>query len=103
MAARPCCCGASTTSSPLQQIIDQPLFHTAHFPSSFYPREALPGVSVVEESLGEVAIAELTARPRPAGGAGLVGRAADRGRAQDRRVLSAAATPRLMQAYAVRR
>lgn len=89
---------------PLQQIIDQPLFHTAHFPSSFYPREALPGVSVIEESVGEKVIAELKRRGHdlqiaPAWSAGRL-TAAER---DAEGVLSAAATPRLMQAYAVGR
>jgi len=89
---------------PLQQVIDQPLFHTAHFPSSFYPREALPGVSVVEESIGETVIAELRRRGHdlqvaPAWSAGRL-TAAER---DADGVLSAAATPRLMQAYAVGR
>src|SRR5690606_13620320 len=32
----------------LQQAIDLPLFHSAHFPSSFYPRQALLGAAVLE-------------------------------------------------------
>jgi len=88
----------------LQQAIDMPLFHTVHFPSSFYPREAMPGVSVVEESLGEAVIAELRRRGHdlqiaPAWSAGRL-TAAERGADG---VLKAAATPRLMQAYAVGR
>lgn len=88
----------------LQEAIDLPLFHTVHFPSSFYPREALPGVSVIEESAGEAVIADLKARGHdlqvaPAWSAGRL-TAAER-RADG--LLSAAATPRLMQAYAVGR
>jgi gamma-glutamyltranspeptidase/glutathione hydrolase len=88
----------------LQEAIDLPLFHTVHFPSSFYPREALPGVSVIEESVGEAVIADLRARGHdlqvaPAWSAGRL-TAAER-RADG--LLSAAATPRLMQAYAVGR
>ena len=37
----------------LQEAIDLPMFHTSHFPSSFYPREARPGHVLVEESAGE--------------------------------------------------
>jgi gamma-glutamyltranspeptidase/glutathione hydrolase len=89
---------------PLQAALDQPLFHSLHFPSSFYPREALPGVAVVEESYGEAAIDELRRRGHdirvaPAWSAGrltVAERSADG-------VLHAAATPRLMQAYAVGR
>ncbi|NQE63625.1 gamma-glutamyltransferase family protein [Caulobacter sp. RHG1] len=88
----------------LQEAIDLPLFHTVHFPSSFYPREALPGVSVIEESAGAAVIADLKARGHdlqvaPAWSAGRL-TAAER-RADG--LLSAAATPRLMQAYAVGR
>jgi gamma-glutamyltranspeptidase/glutathione hydrolase len=88
----------------LQEAIDLPLFHTVHFPSSFYPRQALPGVSVIEESAGEAVIADLKARGHdlqvaPAWSAGRL-TAAER-RADG--LLSAAATPRLMQAYAVGR
>ncbi|MDP1616353.1 gamma-glutamyltransferase family protein [Phenylobacterium sp.] len=88
----------------LQQAIDMPLFHTVHFPSSFYPREAMPGVSVAEESMGEAVIADLRRRGHdiqvaPAWSAGRL-TAAERGADG---VLKAAATPRLMQAYAVGR
>lgn len=88
----------------LQEAIDLPLFHTVHFPSSFYPRQALPGVSVIEESAGEAVIADLKRRGHdlqvaPAWSAGRL-TAAER-RADG--LLSAAATPRLMQAYAVGR
>jgi gamma-glutamyltranspeptidase/glutathione hydrolase len=88
----------------LQEAIDLPLFHTVHFPSSFYPREALPGVSVIEDSAGQAVIADLRARGHdlqvaPAWSAGRL-TAAER-RADG--LLSAAATPRLMQAYAVGR
>ena len=88
----------------LQEAIDLPLFHTVHFPSSFYPREALPGVSVIEESAGAAVIADLKARGHdlqvaPAWSAGRLTAAE---RCADG-LLSAAATPRLMQAYAVGR
>ncbi|VWX48956.1 gamma-glutamyltransferase family protein [Novosphingobium sp. 9U] len=88
----------------LQAALDQPLFHSLHFPSSFYPREALPGVAVIEESYGEPIIADLRRRGHdlrvaPAWSAGRL-TAAERGADG---VLHAAATPRLMQAYAVGR
>ena len=88
----------------LQEAIDLPLFHTTHFPSSFYPREAAPGTVVVEESLGRDAIGELRRRGHEVeiAPAWSVGRltAAERG---DDGILRAAATPRLMQAYAIGR
>ena len=33
----------------VQQAIDSPCFHSVHFPSSFYPRKARPGVIVIED------------------------------------------------------
>lgn len=88
----------------LQAALDLPLFHSLHFPSSFYPREALPGVAVIEESYGEEIIAELRRRGHdvrvaPEWSAGRL-TAAER---DADGVLHAAATPRLMQAYAVGR
>ncbi|ARM90420.1 gamma-glutamyltranspeptidase protein [Rhizobium sp. CIAT894] len=88
----------------LQAAIDQPLFHTSHFPSSFYPRTREPGSLMAEANFGaEVlealarkghkltiadpwTIGRLTAARRDTGG-----------------LMRAAATPRLMQAYAVGR
>ena len=88
----------------LQQSIDAPLFHSVHFPASFYPREALLGTAVVEESWGDRLIAELRRRGHkvkvaPQWSAGRL-TAAVRG---NDGILRAAATPRLMQAYAVGR
>ncbi|MBF9058319.1 gamma-glutamyltransferase family protein [Rhodobacterales bacterium HKCCSP123] len=88
----------------LQEGIDAPLFHTGHFQSSFYPRGTRPGHLMAEPAFGEsvlqalrdkgheVEVAEpwtvgrLTAASRDTGG-----------------LLRAAATPRLMQAYAAGR
>jgi gamma-glutamyltranspeptidase/glutathione hydrolase len=88
----------------LQEGIDLPLFHTMHFPSSFYPREAIPGRLVVEESFGRDTIETLKARghdveivPQWS-----VGRLTAAEREPDG-ILHAAATPRLMQAYAIGR
>lgn len=88
----------------LQQAIDAPLFHSVHFPASFYPREALLGTAVIEKSYGEEMIAELKSRGHkvkvaPEWSAGRLTAAA---RGTDG-ILRAAATPRLMQAYAVGR
>jgi gamma-glutamyltranspeptidase/glutathione hydrolase len=88
----------------LQAALDQPLFHSLHFPSSFYPREALPGVAVIEETYGEAMIADLRRRGHdlrvaPPWSAGRL-TAAER---DANGILHAAATPRLMQAYAVGR
>jgi gamma-glutamyltranspeptidase/glutathione hydrolase len=88
----------------LQEAIDQPMFHTAHFPGSFYPRASNPGHLLVEKNVGEATVAELKRRGHKVEVAEewTAGRltAAKRGRDG---VMRAAATPRLMQAYAVGR
>jgi len=88
----------------LQEAIDAPLFHTNHFQSSFYPREVQPGHLMVEPALGEAAIAELRARGHRVEVAEpwSVGRLTAASRLSDG-TLRAAATPRLMQAYAIGR
>jgi len=88
----------------LQEAIDLPLFHTQHFPLSFYPREARPGHLAVEESLGPHAIADLRARGHDLEIAPewTIGRLTAAEKSRDG-LLRAAATPRLMQAYAIGR
>jgi gamma-glutamyltranspeptidase/glutathione hydrolase len=88
----------------LQEAIDAPLFHTAHAPSSFHPREARPGHLMIEASAGSSVLDALRARgheveaaePWTVGRLTAARRDADGG-------LRAAATPRLMQAYAAGR
>ena len=46
----------------LQEAIDAPSFHSNHFPSSFYPREAHAGGMVVESRIPEATIKELEGR-----------------------------------------
>ncbi|WP_017606228.1 gamma-glutamyltransferase family protein [Nocardiopsis alkaliphila] len=46
----------------LQQALDAPMFHTNAFPSSFHPRETVPGDLVVEPGVGERTIEELRRR-----------------------------------------
>jgi gamma-glutamyltranspeptidase / glutathione hydrolase len=46
----------------LQAAIDAATFHSEHFPSSFYPREATPGGLIVEARLPEATQKELEAR-----------------------------------------
>ncbi|KGB82678.1 gamma-glutamyltransferase [Rhodovulum sp. NI22] len=88
----------------LQEAIDAPLFHTAHFQASFYPRATRPGHLMIEPGFGAATIEELRARGHDVEVAEpwSVGRltAAQRGAGG---LLRAAATPRLMQAYAVGR
>lgn len=88
----------------LQECIDAPLFHTMHFPSSFYPRAAAPGHIMVEENIGTEVLADLEARGHiiTAAPEWSVGRLTAAKKDEDG-LLRAAATPRLMQAYAVGR
>lgn len=88
----------------LQEAIDLPLFHSTHFPSSFFPRSREPGQMMAEANFGEAVLADLRAR-----GHGItvadpwtVGRLTAARRDPDG-LLRAAATPRMMQAYAVGR
>mgnify|MGYP000850278793 CR=1 FL=1 len=88
----------------LQESIELPMAHSAHFPSSFFPRERRPGHLTLEASFGDAVIADLAARghrldvvPEWTVGRLVAARRRDDG------VLCAAATPRLMQAYAVGR
>jgi gamma-glutamyltranspeptidase/glutathione hydrolase len=46
----------------LQEAVDAPMFHSVHFPSSFYPRESRPGEMVVEERIDPEVVAELRRR-----------------------------------------
>ena len=87
----------------LQAAIDAPLFTSRHWPSSFYPRACDPGRLVVEERFGEATIAGLRKRGHKVTveGPWSLGRVCAVGRDGDK--LSAAATPRLMQAYAIAR
>jgi gamma-glutamyltranspeptidase/glutathione hydrolase len=87
----------------LQQAIDFPAFHSAHMPSSFYPREAYPRRLDVESRTGEATIEELRRRghdvhvqqPFSLGRTTAVARRGG--------MLYAAANPRGMQAYAAGR
>jgi gamma-glutamyltranspeptidase / glutathione hydrolase len=87
----------------LQQAIDFPAFHSAHMPSSFYPRQAQPRVLEVESRIGPAVIEDLRRRDhlvsvRPAWSLGRISAVARRNG-----VLYAAANPRGMQGYAVGR
>ena len=87
----------------LQEAVDAPLFHSAHFPSSFYPRQALPGRLMVEDRMGADTIKNLEARGHDVvvDGSWSIGRMSSA--AKDGDVMKAAATPRGMQGYAVGR
>ena len=63
----------------LQEAIDAPAWHIEHFPASFWPRAARPGVVVVESRLPAATIAELKRRGHKVEvGPGLVGGPPDR-------------------------
>jgi len=88
----------------LQEAIDAPLFHSTHFPSSFFPRSREPGMIMAETSFGAHVLDDLRARGHRITEAEpwTVGRMTAARRDPDG-LLRAAATPRLMQAYAVGR
>ncbi len=88
----------------LQEAIDAPLFHTGHLQASFYPRGIQPGHLLIEphfpkatlEALQDKGHALDIAEPWTVGRLSAVSRAADG-------IMRGAATPRLMQAYAIGR
>ena len=87
----------------LQQAIDFPAFHSAHMPSSFYPREAYPLRLDIEERAGAPVLDELRRRGhdvhvQPPWSLGRISAVARRGG-----LLYGAANPRGMQGYAVGR
>jgi gamma-glutamyltranspeptidase/glutathione hydrolase len=87
----------------LQQAIDFPAFHSAHMPSSFYPRTAHPLRLDMEERYSGAVISELRERGhdvavQPAWSLGRISAVARAGG-----MLRAAANPRGMQGYAAGR
>jgi len=87
----------------LQEAIDAPAWHSEHFPISFWPRTARPGVLVIESRVPEKTIKELRARGHvvEVGPAWSEGRLTAASRLGKRR--RAAANPRGMQGYAAGR
>ncbi|MGI8762203.1 MAG: gamma-glutamyltransferase family protein [Jatrophihabitantaceae bacterium] len=87
----------------LQEAIDAPTWHSTHFPSSFYPREAFPRQVVVEDRVGADVLADLRRRGHDVvrSAPWSLGRMCAVGR--DGHVLRAAANPRGMQGYAAGR
>jgi gamma-glutamyltranspeptidase / glutathione hydrolase len=88
----------------LQAAIDAPGFHTDHFPSSFFPRQAEPGSLSLESRFDRDAIDELRSRGHDVRVAEpwSLGRVSAAGREPDGS-LKAAANARGMQGYAVGR
>jgi gamma-glutamyltranspeptidase / glutathione hydrolase len=87
----------------LQEAIDAPAWHSEHFPSSFWPRTARPGVLVVEGRVPRETVTELKRRGHivEVGPDWSEGRLAAAVRDGERR--RAAANPRGMQGYAAGR
>jgi gamma-glutamyltranspeptidase/glutathione hydrolase len=88
----------------LQQAIDGPLFHTGHLLESFYPRGTAPGRLVIEPNFPEATLRDLARRGHllDVSAPWSIGRLTAARLGPDG-ILSAAATPRLMQAYAAGR
>ncbi|WP_204032028.1 gamma-glutamyltransferase family protein [Sinosporangium siamense] len=87
----------------LQEAIDAPMFHSEHFPSSFYPRRSRPGVMHIENRIAAEVVAELRHRghevePRDPWSLGRLSAVS-----RDGEFLRAAANPRGAQGYAAGR
>jgi gamma-glutamyltranspeptidase/glutathione hydrolase len=87
----------------LQAAIDAPMLQTDHWPNSFYPRQANPGKVTVEKRFPEATVAELKRRGHDVHLSDPWSMGRNCVTARDGKVLRAAATPRLQQAYAVGR
>jgi gamma-glutamyltranspeptidase/glutathione hydrolase len=87
----------------LQEAIDAPAWHIEHFPASFWPRAARPGVVVVEDRLPKATIRDLERRGHivEVGGSWTEGRLT--AACQEGPCRKAAANPRGMQGYAAGR
>ncbi len=87
----------------LQEAIDAPNFHNEHFPKSFFPRPAFPGLLMLEGRMPEETVANLARR----GHNTVVGEDWSEGRmcavAREGGMIKAAANPRGMQGYAAGR
>lgn len=87
----------------LQAAIDAPTFHNAHFPSSFYPREAEPGVLYLEGRIPPEVRPELKRRGHHIviEGDWVNGRVTAIHYDRDRKVISGAASSRYQTPYAM--
>jgi len=89
----------------LQRAIEGPAWHSTHFPSSFYPRQACPGQLVIESRFPDETLDELARRGHRVVRSGdwTLGRVCAVGRDQGTGRLRAGADPRGSQGYAAGR
>ena len=87
----------------LQEAVDAPMFHSLHFPSSFYPRDEQRGRMMIEDRVGTATIEALRSKGHDVvvDGSWTIGRMCSA--LNDGTMLRAASTPRGMQGYAVGR
>ncbi len=87
----------------MQAAMDAPMLQTDHWPNSFFPREARPGKVQLESRFPKETVEALKAKGHDIeiGGEWSLGRNAAAKR--EGKLMKAAATPRLQQAYAVGR
>jgi gamma-glutamyltranspeptidase / glutathione hydrolase len=96
---------ARAAGMDMQAAIDAPAWHTTAFPSSFYPRQTVPGEVLVESRVGEDVVDGLRRRGHRVTVAEpwSLGRLCAVSRDPETGVLRAAANPRGMQGYAAGR
>ena len=87
----------------LQAAIDAPQLQSDHWPNSFYPRHAAPARLQLEGRFPRATVADLERRGHQVRLSGDWSLGRNCAASTDGRVLRAAATPRLQQAYAVGR
>ena len=87
----------------LQEAIDAPAFHSAHFPSSFFPRGSLPGRVEIESRWPDEVVAGVRARGHDVEVTGPWSLGRLSAVAREDGILRAGANPRGMQGYAVGR
>jgi gamma-glutamyltranspeptidase/glutathione hydrolase len=87
----------------LQQACETPMFHSAHIPSSFYPRQSRPRVVLAEDRIGEQVLGGLGSRGHilDVQGSWSLGRLS--AVSKEGSTLRAGANPRGAQGYAVGR
>jgi gamma-glutamyltranspeptidase/glutathione hydrolase len=87
----------------LQAAIDAPTFHNSHFPSSFYPHDAHPGVLYLEGRIPQMVRNDLGRRGHRivVEGDWVNGRVTAVHYDWERKVLSAAASSRYQTPYAL--